>query len=95
METRCTCGKGHPTFGACVRAKNLGFPGAFPTRSEGYGSGDRSAQRAWDSELDYYRTTVGQGIEPAGTRRGQIEAAERVSQEAGKAYDATTGTFKE
>lgn len=92
--TRCSCGEGHKTFGECLRAKGLNYNGCFPTRSNGAGRGDATAQKKWDSELQKYRDARAQGIQPATTRTRDIERAERMSQKAQKAYDATDGTFK-
>lgn len=90
----CTCkGENHPTFGACLRSKNIGFPGVFSTRSNGAGRGNRSAQKAWDAEIDAYKAARKQGIQPAGTRMPQITAAVEASNAVGKAFDATTGNF--
>ncbi len=46
------------------------------------------------SELAQYAAARRQGIQPAGTKPHQVEAAVRVSEDVGKAYDATDGSFK-
>ena len=46
--------------------------------------------RAHDKELGSYFDAVRQGIEPISTKKKDIEAAVRVSNEAGKAFDANT-----
>jgi hypothetical protein len=82
MATRCTCDANHPTFGACLRAKNLRI---------GYcrsatGGGDYSEQKRWDRELDDYRAARAQGIQPDGTRTHQIRRALDISDRTGKPY---------
>lgn len=88
--TRCTCGAGHETFGACLRAKNIRI--AYCQSAAGK---DASAQKRWDNELQAYRDAEAQGIEPAGTSMRQIRAAVEASNAAGKAYDGSTNSFKE
>lgn len=92
--THCTCGEGHLTFGECLRAKHVSFPGVFATRSQGAGSGDRDRQKAWDKELDAFRDARKQGVLPAGTKMPQIKAAMEMSDREGKAFQADTNTFK-
>lgn len=80
--TRCTCGQGHATFGACLRAKRLHI---------GYcrsatGGGDYTAQKAWDRELAAYRAARAQGVQPDGTSMRQIRKALDVSDQTGHAY---------
>lgn len=48
------------------------------------------SNRKWNSELDAYSNARAQGIQPAGTRMGQIVEAEKASETLGKAYDAGT-----
>jgi hypothetical protein len=48
------------------------------------------SNRKWNSELDAYSNARAQGIQPAGTRMGQIIEAEKASETLGKAYDAGT-----
>lgn len=56
--TRCTCGAGHATFGACLRAKSLQFVDI------------RQHERtlAWDGELDAYEGARRNGLQPASTK---------------------------
>ena len=49
-------------------------------------------QRAWDRELDSYRSAIAQGMEPESTRTRDIQAAERWSQKHGVAYSEETAT---
>ena len=61
------------------------------------------SRTGWDSakikkdnrELDSYFSAVKEGIEPRSTRQPDIDAAVKLSNEAGKAFDGTTLTFKE
>lgn len=87
------CDQDCATYGAHLRGKSIGFNGCFPSRSNGAGRGDATAQKKWDSELQKYRDARGQGIQPASTKTPDIERAVRMSDRAGKAYDAGTGAF--
>ena len=46
--------------------------------------------KKWNSELSAYREARAQGIQPAGTRMHDIEAAHKASETLGRAYDADT-----
>lgn len=48
-----------------------------------------------DKELGAYYDAVRQGIEPRSTRQPDIDAAVRISNEAGKAFDGTSLTLKD
>jgi hypothetical protein len=48
------------------------------------------ADKQWQSRLKFYKDARNQGIQPAGTQRGQVEAAYEASDKLGKAYDAGT-----
>ena len=93
-ECQWGCDHGCPTYGAHIRNKGLGYVGTFPTRSNGYGRGDATGQKQWDAELQAYRDARAQGIQPAGTTRKAVERAVKISDKAGKAYDAGTGTLQ-
>jgi hypothetical protein len=81
--TRCTCGAGHETFGACLRAKNIRV--AYCQSASGK---DATAQKRWDAELQAYRDATAQGIEPAGTSMSQVRHAVEKSNETGTAFNA-------
>lgn len=83
METRCTCGQGHATFGACVRAKNLrvGY-------CQSAANNDLSLQKAHDRELALYKSARDQGIQPGGTTTAASRYALDQSDRYGKAFDA-------
>jgi hypothetical protein len=68
---------GHPSWGACVRAKRLNLN---PNLA------GRSAQKAWDRELDSYESAVRQGVQPDSTRQDAIDRAMRESDRSGIAY---------
>jgi len=51
--------------------------------------------KAHDKELESYYSAVRQGIEPRSTRQPDIDAAVRISNEAGKAFDGTSLTLKD
>lgn len=80
-QKTCSCGAGHATFGSCMRAKNLKVDTGLDGR------------KAWDAEIVAYKDAYRQGIRPAGTKMHQIKEAVRLSNEAGKAFDAGTGGF--
>lgn len=81
--TRCTCGAGHETFGACLRAKNIRI--AYCQSAAGK---DATTQRKWDAELQAFRDATAQGIEPAGTSMRQVQAAVEQSNRTGEAFKA-------
>lgn len=75
---RCSCGNGCPSFGACMRGKNLHVLEA----------GAKANNREWDNHLDRYEYAVSQGIQPAGTTVEKVEAAIAVSQATDTPYRA-------
>ena len=50
--------------------------------------------KAHDKELGAYYDAVRQGIEPRSTRQPDIDAAVRISNDAGKAFDGINMTLK-
>ena len=77
-EICSTCGN------EMVRAINMpNFAGCFPTR-QGW---DKDKEKAWDGELNSYYDAVRQGIEPISTKQKDIDAAVRLSNETGVAFD--------
>lgn len=83
-ETRCSCGDGCQTFGACMRRKGLriGFCRSAAGR-------DYTHDKAWHKELDLYKSARSQGVQPAGTKTHQVRHALDMSDRAGTAYDAS------
>lgn len=75
--TRCTCGAGHATFGACLRAKNIQI-----------GDLGRGAAKRWDSDLQAYADARAQGIQPSGVEREAVDRAVRISEGDGTAFNA-------
>lgn len=74
----------------CFGCKVLGL-----TMSTGAARSDGvPTAKAHDKELESYYSAVRQGIEPRSTRQPDIDAAVRISNEAGKAFDGTSLTLK-
>lgn len=71
----------HESYGACLRAKALQVDVAVP--GTGY---DPARNKAWDSRIDSYREARRQGIQPTGSRKSQIDAAVKVSDATGTAF---------
>ena len=83
-NSNCSSGcrtQDHASWGECIRSKSLRL--SHDGKIENI-----DAQRAWDKELDSYRSAVSQGIEPESTRTKDIKAAERWSEKNGIAYSA-------
>ena len=96
MEKNPNCTSGcktqdHDSYADCLMSKNAGFAGCFPTR-QGW---DKTRENADKKELDSYFSAVKQGIEPISTKKKDIDAAVKLSNEAGKAFDGNTMSFKE
>ena len=51
--------------------------------------------KAHDKELESYYSAVRQGIEPRSTKQHDIDAAVRISNEVGKAFDGVSLTVKD
>ena len=81
----------HDSYSDCLQAANFGFAGCFPTRQHW----DKTKEIKWDKEVNSYYDAVRQGIEPRSTRQPDIDAAVKLSNEAGKAFDGTKLTYKE
>jgi hypothetical protein len=87
VGTTCSCGDGHETYGACLRAKNLRI--GYCKSHVGI---DYTRQKQWDQELSLYRDARDQGVQPAGTQTHQTRLALDVSDKSGKAFDASNMT---
>lgn len=83
MGTRCTCGAGHETFGACIRAKGIRI--GFCRSANGL---DYTAHRDNQRELAAYKAAREQGVQPAGTHHGQINFAMEQSEKLGQPWRA-------
>jgi hypothetical protein len=84
--TRCTCGEGHETFGACLRAKNIRVAYCQSARNL-----DATAEKRKERELENYQAARRQGVQPASTFTKDIKHAMDVSERTGTAYDAGKG----
>jgi hypothetical protein len=76
--TRCTCGAGHLTFGACLRAKNIQV-------------GDlkgHDVNRRGEADLAAYKAARDQGIQPSGIDRRSVDRAVRISESDGAPFNA-------
>jgi hypothetical protein len=81
----------HESYSECLQAANFGFAGCFPTR-QGW---DKDKENRDNKEIQSYWDATRQGIEPRSTRQKDIDAAVKLSNEAGRAFDGTTLKFKE
>lgn len=68
----------HPTYGACLRAKNL--------RTNALDGESLVTQKAADKTLDNYAKARKYGIQPASTRAHDVTAAIRISEKTGTAF---------
>jgi hypothetical protein len=68
----------HASWGECIRSKGL-FVAPIA---------NLNGSRAWDAELDAYRSARRQGVQPAGTTMKQTTEAMEISQRTGKAFQA-------
>jgi len=73
----------HATFGECMRAKSLRV--AYCQSWKGL---DATAQKKWDRDLAAYKGARSEGIQPATTKRHDVDNAVRISNEHGKAFQA-------
>jgi len=72
----------HASWGDCLRASNLQLnPGDADSNKV-------MTSRKWNGELDAYSAARAQGIQPAGTKLQQVQAAVEASEKLGRAYDA-------
>lgn len=85
MACRTGClTKDHASWGDCLRASNIQMNAGDAA------SGKEVTTKKWNAELDAYADARSQGIQPAGTRIGQIRNAVEASDKLGKPYDAGT-----
>ena len=68
----------HPTYGACLRAKNL--------RTQALDVEMSAQQKAADKTLDEYAKARSYGIQPASTRQHDVQGAVRISEATGTAF---------
>ena len=67
------------------------FAGCFPTR-QGW---DKDKENKDNKELDSYWSAIKQGVEPVSTQRKDIDAAMKISNDVGKAFDGNTMGFRD
>lgn len=90
MSTNCSAGcptQDHATYGECIRSKSLRV--AYCQSAAGH---DATRQKAWDRELDEYRSAIAQGIEPESTSTRDTRAAVAWSEKNGVAYSEEKAT---
>lgn len=78
----------HQTYGECLRDKGLRV--GYCQSAKGL---DATRSKSVENELQAYRDARRQGVQPAGTTMPKIRQAMELSEKAGKAYDASTGSF--
>lgn len=86
MGVTCTCGSGHATFGACLRAKNIAV-----TYCRSAKNWDYTAEKRKFRELDAYAAARRQGVQPESTSARGVETAMAISESTGKPFDAAKG----
>ena len=82
----CTSGcatKDHRSYAECLKDKSLRV--AYCNSA---GGKDYTEQKQWDRDLAAYKDVRAQGIQPASTRRADVDRAVRISNESGKAWRA-------
>jgi len=83
--------KDHSNYGECIRSNTPMFVGVNPTRT----GWDQDKVKKDEKEIQSYWDATRQGIEPRSTRKKDIDAAVKLSNDAGKAFDGITLTYKE
>lgn len=86
MGENCSTGcptKDHASFGECLRGKSLKV--AYCNSASGH---DRSRQKQWDRDLQAYRDARAEGHQPKTTMRRDVEAAKKIGDMTGKAFQA-------
>lgn len=83
------CTTGCPTqdcesYAQCLRGKAPRV--AYCNSANGM---DYTAQKTWDRDLAAYKDARAQGIQPASTKRDAVNRAVAISNEVGKAWDAS------
>lgn len=86
--TTCTCGGGHDTFGACLRAKNIAVGYCRSHVEQNPAQSDYTANQHHERELSAYYDARMQGIRPGATTMTAVRHALDRSDQLGKAYNA-------
>lgn len=79
----CPTPGAHRTWGECMKAKNTRV--GWAKSASGL---DLSTEKRWDKELQDYRDARAQGVQPQGTQTHQIQAAMKLSDQTGRAFNA-------
>ena len=85
--SKCTTGcptKDCVSYAACLKQKAPKI--AYADSANGW---DYSTQKKWDADLAAYSDARAQGIQPASTSRDAVDRAVAISNETGKAWDAS------
>lgn len=85
---RCTCGGGHETFGACLRAKNIAVGYCRSHVAKNPAQHDKTANKRHERELSAYYEARMQGIQPGGTSMPAVRHALDRSDSLGRAFNA-------
>ena len=83
--------KDHANYGECIRSNTPMFVGVNPTKT----GWDQDKVKRDEKEIHSNWAATKQGIEPRSTRKKHIDAAVKLSNEAGKAFDGISLTYKE
>ena len=83
--------KDHDNYGECIRFNTPMFVGVNPTKT----GWDQDKVKKDEREIQSYWDATRQGIEPRSTRKKDIDAAVKLSNDAGKAFDGISLTYKE
>jgi len=83
--------KDHTNYGECMRSNTPMFVGVNPTKT----GWDQDKVKKDEKEIQSYWDATRQGIEPRSTRKKDIDAAVKLSNDAGKAFDGISLTYKE
>ena len=82
----CTSGcktKDHASYSECLKDK-----ATVVAYCNSAGGMDFTAQKKWDRDLDAYKDARRQGIQPATTKRKDVDAAVHMSNKTGTPYQA-------
>ena len=82
--------KDHASYGECLRSNTPMFVGVNPTKT----GWDQDKVKKDEKEIQSYWDATRQGIEPRSTRKKDIDAAVKLSNDAGKAFDGISLTYK-
>jgi hypothetical protein len=81
----------HESYGECMQSNMPMFMGVNPTKT----GWDQDKVKKDERELKSYYSAIKQGVEPRSTRTKDIDAAIKLSDKAGKAFDGINLKYKE